>query len=203
MLNVLRVHLPSDIPIVGCELTPYVQLRRPDKTQYTDDVPESAPLDGNFLRYKWSVIFLIFCIIFLNFFILFLPSRVVVSDGSFVELWSISHGTCFCASLVQSWFIYLFFCLTFSFVDVIHWFLCVLYNFEFIYKYCWLIGFVKLYSFIVIWVRNSLVLVFFSPSRVVWVHVLVSDGSFPEFFFNAFWPYLCDMIGQSCFLFWA
>ncbi|KEH24323.1 carbon catabolite repressor-like protein [Medicago truncatula] len=53
MLNVLRVHLPSDIPIVGCELTPYVLLRRPDKTVTTDDVSESAPLDGHFLRYKW------------------------------------------------------------------------------------------------------------------------------------------------------
>ncbi|KAM7265363.1 hypothetical protein ACFE04_003046 [Oxalis oulophora] len=53
MLSVLRVHLPSDIPIVGCELTPYVLLRRPDKTISTDDVPESNPLDGHFLRYKW------------------------------------------------------------------------------------------------------------------------------------------------------
>ncbi|KAK7337375.1 hypothetical protein VNO77_17943 [Canavalia gladiata] len=53
MLSVLRVHLPSDIPIVGCELTPYVLLRRPDKTVTTDDVPETAPLDGHFLRYKW------------------------------------------------------------------------------------------------------------------------------------------------------
>ncbi|GMJ02279.1 hypothetical protein like AT3G58580 [Hibiscus trionum] len=53
MLSVLRVHLPSDIPIVGCKLTPYVLLRRPDKTVTTDDVPESAPLDGYFLRFKW------------------------------------------------------------------------------------------------------------------------------------------------------
>ncbi|KAB1222420.1 hypothetical protein CJ030_MR2G028748 [Morella rubra] len=53
MLSVLRVHLPSDIPIVGCELTPYLLLRRPDKTITTDDVPESAPLEGHFLRYKW------------------------------------------------------------------------------------------------------------------------------------------------------
>ncbi|XP_039016012.1 carbon catabolite repressor protein 4 homolog 1-like isoform X2 [Hibiscus syriacus] len=51
-LSVLRVHLPSDIPIVGCELTPYLLLRRPDKTVTTDDVPESAPLDGHFLRYR-------------------------------------------------------------------------------------------------------------------------------------------------------
>ncbi|KAK7316893.1 hypothetical protein RJT34_00678 [Clitoria ternatea] len=56
MLSVLRVHLSSDIPIVGCELTPYVLLHQPDKTVTTDDVPEAAPLDGHFLRYKWSVI---------------------------------------------------------------------------------------------------------------------------------------------------
>ncbi|XP_019154186.1 PREDICTED: carbon catabolite repressor protein 4 homolog 1-like [Ipomoea nil] len=53
MLTVLRVHLPSDIPIVGCELTPYVLLRRPDKSVITDDVLDSAPIDGHTLRYKW------------------------------------------------------------------------------------------------------------------------------------------------------
>ncbi|CAN0879242.1 Carbon catabolite repressor protein 4 homolog 1 [Linum grandiflorum] len=53
MLCVLRVHLPSDIPIVGCELTPYVLLRRADKSLISDDAPESSPLDGHFLRYKW------------------------------------------------------------------------------------------------------------------------------------------------------
>lgn len=47
------MHLPSDIPIVGCELTPYVLLRRPDNAVTTEDVPESAPIDGHFLRYKW------------------------------------------------------------------------------------------------------------------------------------------------------
>ncbi|WZZ82955.1 hypothetical protein YC2023_103527 [Brassica napus] len=53
MLSVICVHLPSEIPIVGCELTPYVLVRRPDKSAATDDVPESAPLDGYFLRYRW------------------------------------------------------------------------------------------------------------------------------------------------------
>ncbi|XP_047316119.1 LOW QUALITY PROTEIN: carbon catabolite repressor protein 4 homolog 2-like [Impatiens glandulifera] len=53
MLSVLRVHLPSDIPIVGCELTPYVLLRRADKTITSEDVFDTAPLDGYFLRYKW------------------------------------------------------------------------------------------------------------------------------------------------------
>ncbi|KAI7729472.1 hypothetical protein M8C21_020379 [Ambrosia artemisiifolia] len=53
MLSVLRVHLPSDIPIVGCELSPYVLLRRPDQSIFADDVPESSPVEGHFLRYKW------------------------------------------------------------------------------------------------------------------------------------------------------
>ncbi|XP_054803066.1 carbon catabolite repressor protein 4 homolog 1-like isoform X2 [Prosopis cineraria] len=53
MLTVIRVHLPSDIPIVGCELTPYVLIQRPDMIVTNDDVPETAPLDGHFLRYRW------------------------------------------------------------------------------------------------------------------------------------------------------
>ncbi|KAK9075827.1 hypothetical protein SSX86_004156 [Deinandra increscens subsp. villosa] len=53
MLSVLRVHLPSDIPIVGCELAPYVLIRHPDKTVSTEDVSESLPIEGYFLRYKW------------------------------------------------------------------------------------------------------------------------------------------------------
>lgn len=73
MLSVLRVHLPSDIPIVGCELTPYVLLRRPDKTVINDDVSESAPIDGHFLRYKWYVprlvnVFPIFSFLSFSFF---------------------------------------------------------------------------------------------------------------------------------------
>ncbi|KAJ1390700.1 hypothetical protein SESBI_37297 [Sesbania bispinosa] len=50
-----RVQLASSLIGLqcGCELTPYVLLRRPDKTVTTDDVPETAPLDGHFLRYKW------------------------------------------------------------------------------------------------------------------------------------------------------
>jgi len=53
MLTVLRVHLPSEIPIVGCEITPYVLLRRPDGGIFTDDVSEASPVDGYFMRYKW------------------------------------------------------------------------------------------------------------------------------------------------------
>ncbi|MQM02583.1 hypothetical protein Taro_035354 [Colocasia esculenta] len=60
MLTVLRVHLPSDIPIVGCELAPYVLLRRPDGTTSTDDVPELAPLDGCYLRYKCNAYSILF-----------------------------------------------------------------------------------------------------------------------------------------------
>ncbi|KAH6558714.1 hypothetical protein KP509_1Z049500 [Ceratopteris richardii] len=53
MLSVLRVHLPSDIPIVGCELTPYVLLRRPDGSITPDDIPESSPADGFYLKHRW------------------------------------------------------------------------------------------------------------------------------------------------------
>ncbi|RLN40118.1 hypothetical protein C2845_PM01G04100 [Panicum miliaceum] len=53
MLTVLRVHLPSEIPIVGCEITPYVLLRRPDGGISIDDVSEASPVDGYFMRYKW------------------------------------------------------------------------------------------------------------------------------------------------------
>ncbi|VFQ71913.1 unnamed protein product [Cuscuta campestris] len=53
MVTVVRVHLPSEIPIVGCELTPYVLLRLPDSSVTPDDVPESSPINGQFLRYKW------------------------------------------------------------------------------------------------------------------------------------------------------
>ncbi|XP_074579423.1 carbon catabolite repressor protein 4 homolog 1-like isoform X1 [Curcuma longa] len=53
MLTVLRVHLTSEIPVVGCEITPYVLLRRPDGSISNDDVPESAPLHGYCVRYRW------------------------------------------------------------------------------------------------------------------------------------------------------
>ncbi|KAF9609305.1 hypothetical protein IFM89_015550 [Coptis chinensis] len=53
MLSVLRVHLRSDIPIIGCELTPYVLLQCPDTSITTDDVPESSAINGFSLRYRW------------------------------------------------------------------------------------------------------------------------------------------------------
>lgn len=49
MLSVFRMHLPSDIPVVGCELNPYVQLQRSDNNIITDE----TPTDGYYLRYKW------------------------------------------------------------------------------------------------------------------------------------------------------
>ncbi|XP_078429896.1 carbon catabolite repressor protein 4 homolog 1-like [Wolffia australiana] len=52
MLSVSRVHLASDIPIVGLEIVPYLLLRLPDGST-TDDVPETLPIDGHFLRYRW------------------------------------------------------------------------------------------------------------------------------------------------------
>nr|GEV66607.1 carbon catabolite repressor protein 4 homolog 1-like [Tanacetum cinerariifolium] len=57
MLKVSRVHLPSEIPIVGCEILPYVILDFPNNHQINGnnniDVPESNPIDGCFLKYKW------------------------------------------------------------------------------------------------------------------------------------------------------
>ncbi|CAI5479834.1 unnamed protein product [Closterium sp. Yama58-4] len=53
MLSVLRVHLPSDIPIAGCELCPYVLLRKPDGTITTEDIPETNPIDGYYIRCRW------------------------------------------------------------------------------------------------------------------------------------------------------
>ena len=53
MLSVIRVHLPSEIPIVGCEITPYVLLKRPDNSISNEDVPESSPVGGYCMRYKW------------------------------------------------------------------------------------------------------------------------------------------------------
>ncbi|KAL6555472.1 Carbon catabolite repressor protein 4 1 [Orobanche gracilis] len=53
MLSVVRVHLPSEIPIIGCELTPYVLLKRLNNSFITDDATELDPIDGHFLRYRW------------------------------------------------------------------------------------------------------------------------------------------------------
>ncbi|KAI0504872.1 hypothetical protein KFK09_015826 [Dendrobium nobile] len=53
MLSVLRVHLPSEIPVVGCEITPYVLIKRPDNSVSNEDVVEAAPVGGCYMSYRW------------------------------------------------------------------------------------------------------------------------------------------------------
>ena len=53
MLSVVRVHLPTGIPIAGCELSAYVLLRHADSTLSHEDVTEASTLDGYFLRCRW------------------------------------------------------------------------------------------------------------------------------------------------------
>mmetsp|Transcript_35685 Transcript_35685/g.43022 ORF Transcript_35685/g.43022 Transcript_35685/m.43022 type:complete len:566 (+) Transcript_35685:143-1840(+) len=54
MLAVLKTHLPSDTPIIGCEVTPYVLVRRADSTLSTEDFPETGSYDdGVCLRSRW------------------------------------------------------------------------------------------------------------------------------------------------------
>jgi CCR4-NOT transcription complex subunit 6 len=53
MLSVVRVHLPTDIPIVGCELSAYVLLRRGDSSLSPEDVTEASSTDGYFLQCRW------------------------------------------------------------------------------------------------------------------------------------------------------
>lgn len=53
MLSVVRVHLPTGIPIAGCELSAYVLLRRSDSTLSPEDVTEASSLDGYYLQCRW------------------------------------------------------------------------------------------------------------------------------------------------------
>jgi CCR4-NOT transcription complex subunit 6 len=53
MLTLLKTHLQADTPIVGCELKPYILLRRSDLTVTTDDVPESSADAGAGLKWRW------------------------------------------------------------------------------------------------------------------------------------------------------
>lgn len=53
MLRVFSSEIPTEVPIVGGELTPKLRLLLPDDTLSTADVPPSAPVDGHYLRYKW------------------------------------------------------------------------------------------------------------------------------------------------------
>jgi len=54
-LSVQRLHFPSDTPIEGCELNPYVLCKRGDGSSTTEDIPEEGPkaADGYFLRSRW------------------------------------------------------------------------------------------------------------------------------------------------------
>uniref|UniRef100_A0A7S0R3W3 Endonuclease/exonuclease/phosphatase domain-containing protein n=1 Tax=Pyramimonas obovata TaxID=1411642 RepID=A0A7S0R3W3_9CHLO len=54
MLTILKIHLPTDTPIVGCDLKPYVLVRRADSTVSTEDVPEGSQPEGSqCLRSRW------------------------------------------------------------------------------------------------------------------------------------------------------
>ncbi|CAN8318054.1 unnamed protein product [Cochlearia groenlandica] len=54
MLSVLRSEIASEVPIVGCEITPTVVLCLPNNTLTSDDATASAPIAGSYLKYKWS-----------------------------------------------------------------------------------------------------------------------------------------------------
>ncbi|KAJ7528619.1 hypothetical protein O6H91_15G010800 [Diphasiastrum complanatum] len=53
MLPVLRVDLPTDIPVVGCELSPDAGLHFPDLHLPIYAMNESVPIDGHFIRFTW------------------------------------------------------------------------------------------------------------------------------------------------------
>ncbi|KAK1397675.1 carbon catabolite repressor protein 4-like [Heracleum sosnowskyi] len=53
MLTILRVNLRCAVPVVGCEIVPYVLLQHPDKRVSSDDVNEFAPVNGCCVKYKW------------------------------------------------------------------------------------------------------------------------------------------------------
>lgn len=52
-LNIIRATLNNDTPIVGCELAPYVVIRKADSSCTTEDIPEENPVDGAYIRYRW------------------------------------------------------------------------------------------------------------------------------------------------------
>ncbi|KAL1187991.1 Carbon catabolite repressor-like protein [Cardamine amara subsp. amara] len=53
MLSVIDLELDSEVPIVGCELTPKMRVSLMSNTVSTADVLVSATIDGQFLRYTW------------------------------------------------------------------------------------------------------------------------------------------------------
>ncbi|KAG8083454.1 hypothetical protein GUJ93_ZPchr0015g6753 [Zizania palustris] len=52
MLSVVRVHLPSEIPIVGYGITSYELLCLPNNVISTNNLLEDAPVDGHFMWYR-------------------------------------------------------------------------------------------------------------------------------------------------------
>ena len=49
MVTMLKLHLPSKIVVVGCEINPYVLLWFPHNTIINDDISTYV----YYLRYKW------------------------------------------------------------------------------------------------------------------------------------------------------
>ena len=52
-LVVTRATLNTETPIAGVEIVPYIVTRKSDGTSTTDDIPREAPIDGQYLRYRW------------------------------------------------------------------------------------------------------------------------------------------------------
>jgi len=54
MLTILKIHLPTDSPIVGCELKPYILIRRADSSVTTEDIQEGSQPEGSqCLKSRW------------------------------------------------------------------------------------------------------------------------------------------------------
>mmetsp|Transcript_13707 Transcript_13707/g.18821 ORF Transcript_13707/g.18821 Transcript_13707/m.18821 type:complete len:566 (+) Transcript_13707:94-1791(+) len=54
MLTILKTYLPTETPIIGCQLKPYVLLRRADSTVFTDDGLDGIPGEDNTrLKSRW------------------------------------------------------------------------------------------------------------------------------------------------------
>eukprot|EP00899_Mesostigma_viride_P011811 jgi/Mesvir1/20630/Mv14856-RA.1 len=53
MVRVIRVGLPSETAIAGCDLAPYVLLRRPDGTVTDEEVEDAVVVDGCYVKSTW------------------------------------------------------------------------------------------------------------------------------------------------------
>lgn len=93
MLTVARVHLQTDVPVVGCEIVPYVLLRRVDGCFMTDDDYKLAPVDGYCVKYKWLVVFLIFLLCICNDVIFGFDFQYV---DLFIDLWIVYDVALIC-----------------------------------------------------------------------------------------------------------